>query len=161
MVRTLVLEKFLLDLESKKLYDTLLAGKWTEGVRSRNGPTRLARVVDMKSDEGELLLGVVADALSMMRCVNEKIPDYCVYGIYLNYYKDGNMYTPNHTHLKTHQLVISLGASRTFNIGKKSMTLKGGDAVLFGSAVHGVPKDPSVVDGRISIATFMSPIVEK
>jgi alkylated DNA repair dioxygenase AlkB len=112
----------------------------------------------MKSDEGELLLGVVADALSVMKCMGEKIPDYLVYGIYLNYYKNGDMYTPNHTHLKTHQLVISLGASRTFTIGKKTMTLNSGDAVLFGSAVHGVPKDSSVVDGRISIATFMSPI---
>lgn len=64
------------------------------------------------------------------------------------------MYTPNHTHPGTTQLIISLGCTRILNIGKKSYQMNSGDACIFGSSVHGVPKDDSK-DGRISIAVFM------
>jgi len=32
-----------------------------------------------------------------------------------------------------------------------------GDAIIFGSAIHGVPKDSNCKAGRISIAVFMIP----
>jgi hypothetical protein len=76
-------------------------------------------------------------------------------GLYLNYYKDGNDWTPNHTHPGTTQIIISLGATRTFQYGKKDIPSQNGDILIFGSGIHGVPKDPDVTNGRISIALFM------
>lgn len=144
--------------EAKNLYNVLLEGKWDSGIKSRNGSTRLARQVDLESNEGTHLLNIITEVLLAFKTVNPKIPDYAIYGIYLNYYKNGEMYTPNHSHAKTHQLVISLGTSRNFTIGKKTIILNNGDAVLFGSSVHGIPKEPTVKNGRISIATFMAPL---
>ena len=54
------------------------------------------------------------------------------------------------------QVVISLGATRTLIIGKKTFSLNNGDVIIFGSSTHGVPKEPTITNGRISIATFMS-----
>lgn len=81
-------------------------------------------------------------------------------GVYLNYYRNGEMWTPNHSRPGTHQLVISLGATRTLEVTKKKIPMKNGDAILFGSATHGVPKEPEITTGRISIATFMRPVYE-
>jgi hypothetical protein len=81
---------------------------------------------------------------------------YLIQGIYLNYYENGDHHTPNHSHKGTHQLVISLGQTRTLNVGGKDYSMENGDAIIFGGSVHGVPKDNSV-NGRISIATFMVP----
>jgi len=39
-------------------------------------------------------------------------------------------------------------------VGKKNYTLSNGDMCVFGSSVHGVPKDSST-QGRISIALFI------
>lgn len=66
------------------------------------------------------------------------------------------MYTPNHSHRGTHQLVLSLGGERTLNVGKTEYVMRGGDAIIFGSSVHGVKKEPGA-EPRISIATFMVP----
>lgn len=67
------------------------------------------------------------------------------------------MYTPTHSHKDTDQLVISLGQTRILKINSKSYSLENGDAILFGSSPHSVPKDNSV-NMRISIATFMKKI---
>ena len=67
------------------------------------------------------------------------------------------MYTPNHSHKGSHQLVISLGGKRTLTIGKKKFPMKNGDAIIFGGSTHGIPKEPNAQEGRISIATFMIP----
>jgi len=76
--------------------------------------------------------------------------------MYVNYYENGKMYTPMHTHKGTKQLVLSLGESRDLIIGKKTFTMKNGDAIIFGSSPHGVPVSDTK-KGRISIATFMIP----
>jgi hypothetical protein len=78
--------------------------------------------------------------------------------IYLNYYENGEIWTtdhPNHSHSGTHQLVISLGCPRTLQVTKKDYRMENGDAILFGSAIHGVPKEVNVKEERIGIATFM------
>ncbi len=80
--------------------------------------------------------------------------------IYLNYYENGEMWCPNHTHPGTHQMVLSLGETRTLVVAKKDYVMKSGDAIIFGSAIHGVPKDTST-EGRIAIATFMKPLENK
>ncbi len=79
-----------------------------------------------------------------------------VYGVYLNYYRDGNDHTPTHVHKDTNQIVISLGAKRILMVGKASYHLDHGDIIAFGSSQHGVPKILAPVGERISIAVFCS-----
>ena len=77
---------------------------------------------------------------------------YQILGIYLNYYKDGNHYTPSHSHKGMTQLVVSLGTSRTLKVGFKDYRLNNGDAIVFGSSTHSIPQE-NTNEGRISIAT--------
>jgi hypothetical protein len=155
--RTLIAKNALLEKEANNLYAQLVDLSWKEGIRSRSGFTRLAHQLDTESKQGQMILNIVKDVLLQMKTQDSKLPNYAVYGVYINFYRDGNMYTPSHSHKGTHQLVISLGATRTLNIAKKAISMETGDAVLFGSSVHGVPKEPCN-GGRISIATFMIPI---
>lgn len=124
---------------------------WEEGIRSKKGFTRKAKALN-KNDIIEVD-NIIAEVLQKMTKTK-----YNIIGIYLNYYEDGNMWTPNHSHPGTHQLVISLGATRTLNIAKKNYIMENGDAIIFGSSIHGIPKDESIKEGRISIATFMTPM---
>lgn len=124
---------------------------WQEGIRSKKGFTRKAYALQV--GDLDLVDDLIATALSSITSQS-----YNVLGIYLNYYEHGEHYTPNHRHIDTHQLVISLGASRTLMIGKKPYVMNHGDAIVFGSSLHGLPKDPTVHEGRISIATFMVPV---
>ena len=77
------------------------------------------------------------------------------HGIYLNYYRNGEDYTPQHSHKDTKQLIISLGATRTLKVASKNYSMKNGDVIVFGSSIHGIPKEPEVKEGRISIAVFL------
>jgi hypothetical protein len=40
-------------------------------------------------------------------------------------------------------------------VGKKDYSMKSGDAILFGSSIHGIPQNPDIINGRISIAIFI------
>lgn len=120
--------------------------KWEQGVKSKNGNTRLAKAVQIGEDD--LLDILIENALTKLGKT-----DIDIYGVYLNYYLNGTMYTPNHSHAKTLQIIISLGATRTLTIGKKEYQMKNGDVAIFGSSIHGVPKDETK-EGRISIAIF-------
>ena len=124
---------------------------WGEGVRSRHGFTRFA--VSLAPDEDPVVTELMLEAMRLAGVADK----YELLGIYVNYQKDGSHWTPNHSHKGTAQLVVSLGATRTFQVGTKSYSLRNGDVVLFGSSVHGVPKDPAVEGGRIGIASFMVP----
>lgn len=124
--------------------------QWVDGIRSRSGPTRKAHSVDWESDVFEVISPLVVSAMFDCGLTNVTISD-----IYINYYRDGDDWTPTHSHKGTTQVIISLGADRVLNIGSKSYILSNGDVAMFGASVHGVPKDLSVVDGRISIAIFI------
>ena len=126
--------------------------QWEDGIRSRKGYTRKAKPLDM-GDVPEVDQAIID---SLHRLTNK---NYAILGIYLNYYENGNMWTPNHSHKGTHQLVISLGQTRELNVTNKTYNMTNGSAIIFGSATHGVPKDESI-NGRISIATFMVPIAQ-
>lgn len=124
---------------------------WEDGIKSRKtGFTRKAKALDV----GEI---PELDKLIILALSKLTTTQYLIHGIYLNYYENGNCYTPNHRHDKTHQLVISLGETRILTVGTKNHHMENGDAIIFGSSIHGVPQDNSV-NGRISIATFMTPI---
>ena len=127
--------------------------RWEYGIKTKkSGFTRKAKSIDPKGHP--LLMNLVNTCIDKMTDTK-----YMILGIYLNYYKDGTMYTPNHAHKGTDQLAISLGATRILNVGKKSYNMENGDAILFGGSTHGVPKDTTVLGGRISIATFMVPLL--
>ncbi len=122
---------------------------WEEGIRSKKGFTRLAKSINL--EEYPELLNIVKNVLFSFDNKNK----YILCGTYLNYYKNGEMWTPNHSHPKMHQLVISLGDIRTLIVGKKEYKMANGSAIMFGSSVHGVPKDLTRGQGRISIAVFL------
>lgn len=135
-------------------YDLKENVEWEEGVRSKKGFTRKAKSLSFDETKGSpYLFPIICAAISKLTKV-----EYTIDGIYLNYYETGEMWTPNHSHKGTHQLIISLGGTRTLNVGKRSFEMENGDIILFGSSVHGVPKQPDKKQGRISIATFMTPI---
>ncbi len=127
---------------------------WSDGVRTRNGGfTRKAFLIEPTYLEYyQEVKHAIIKAIHAMEIVTEPIT---VGLIYLNYYRDGNDYTPLHSHADSKQLVISLGHPRTLSIGKKFIRMKNGSAVIFGSSTHGVPKETEITDGRISIAVFI------
>jgi hypothetical protein len=144
--KSAVLSKYVADEMYKHLLKNIV---WEDGVRSKKGFTRKAKSVCIGYDMGIDLS--IYSALS-----NLAQYEYYIGGIYLNYYEDGNMWTPNHTHPGSHQMVISLGAPRTLKVASKDYLMSNGDAIIFGSSIHGVPKDPDCKEGRISIAVFMT-----
>ncbi len=123
--------------------------KWIDGIPSREGFTRKAK--PLVFGENQYVDFIIAEVFKVLA-----ITDVVIYGIYLNYYRDGNDYTPNHNHPGTKQLVISLGTTRTLTMNKNTYNMSNGDVIIFGSSVHGVPKDLNCKEGRISIALLLS-----
>lgn len=122
---------------------------WEDGIKSRvHGFTRKAKPMQLGMDP-------VLDATITTVLTEMKIYRTGIYGVYLNYYRDGNDFTPNHSHPGMKQIVISLGASRQLTMGSSSYEMKNGDVIIFGSAIHGIPKEPRCKEGRISIALFL------
>jgi len=149
------LKRYIEEDKSLLLYNYLKNNiTWGEGIRSKKGHTRSA--IAFTLDE---LLTIVDDFPEVVAKISEVIEKYSVRkvcdGVYLNYYKDGNDWTPNHTHPGTTQIVISLGATRKFIYGKKEIDSCNGDVLVFGATVHGVPKQLYSNGGRISIALFL------
>lgn len=138
------------------LYNYLKANiVWGEGIKSKNGHTRSAAMFELNE-----FITFIDNFPEIIANVSEIISQYSIRktcaGIYVNYYKNGDDWTPNHTHPGTTQIVISLGATRTFLYGKKEFSSNNGDVFVFGSSLHGVPKEPTIQEGRISIALFMT-----
>lgn len=143
--------------EASNLFRTLRDNtKWGEGIRSKKGHTRLAATISL--EDNPIVEDVVVRTLMTLN-KDEHLSDYAIHGVYLNYYRGGDDYTPTHSHAGTHQLVISLtdGCRRTLVVGKKEYSMGNGDVILFGSSPHGVPKQETRGE-RISIATFMTPV---
>jgi hypothetical protein len=122
--------------------------KWVDGIRSKNGFTRKAISTTLGKDSA--LDMIIHDVFQKIGIV-----EFGLHGIYMNYYRNGEDYTPNHSHIGMKQLIISLGATRTLTIGSKSYSMNNGDVIIFGSSIHGVPKESHCKDGRISIALFL------
>lgn len=124
---------------------------WEDGVKSKQGFTRKAKALSF-GDISEID-DVIVTVLSKITTTN-----YIINGIYLNYYENETMFTPSHSHKGTHQLVISLGDSRILTVAKKEYDMINGSAIIFGSAIHSVPRTNMPKNGRISIATFMTAV---
>lgn len=145
MIHPKLIAKDLADEYYRILRNTI---EWDEGVRSRYGPTRKAK---------SLFPGAhpLVDAIISFVLKKLNIKFIAMMGIYLNYYRDGNDYTPRHRHPGTRQLVISLGAPRCLTVDSDNHILSSGDVIIFGPQLHGIAKDPSCQEGRISIAVFV------
>ena len=128
------------------LRDTI---EWMDGVRSKKGATRQACPINLGDD-------AVLDFIVLEACDALKIPAIKIGGIYLNYYRNGDDWCPNHTHKDTRQMIISLGATRLLLVGSKIYPMEEGDVIIFGTSVHGVPKQPECKEARISIAVFLA-----
>jgi hypothetical protein len=154
MVKTLYLKgAYNPDLANLLFQELRWSLDWYEGIKTRGGKhTRKAYHVDPTSHLFFMLHELCQGILR--KSIDDK---YTIQYFYLNLYQDGDDYTPNHSHPSTQQLVISLGGNRTLKVGKKDYVMENGDAILFGSGIHGVPKEPGA-SPRISIATFMNKI---
>lgn len=129
------------------LKDTVL---WGEGVKSKvHGHTRLAASYGFDTDEK--VTQMLLTAFSKV-----KLPENIVHlGMYLNYQRNGNEFTPSHRHQGQIQVVICLGpAKRVFVVGKTKYTVGNGDVIVFGGSNHELLKDSNIKEGRISIASF-------
>src|SRR3989344_1693554 len=122
---------------ASELYQRLLAmapWKRTDEIRSRRtGFTRKAR----KLAVGEpLFMELIPYVESVLGVLDRP---YIILGLYLNWYENSQSYTPSHNH-DTDQLVISLGATRVLRVGSRDFSMEHGDAVLFGTQPHSVPR---------------------
>ena len=124
---------------------------WDDSIYSRKEKsiTRKGKAIDLDSYDDEKLLSVI---FLVLEHYNVSI----IHGVYLNYYRDGNDFTPVHKHEATNQIIISLGCTRTLTVGKKEYQIGNGDIMYFGSSLHGIKKDTECNDERISIAIFCS-----
>lgn len=151
--KTLFKKGFISPDEATSLYHFLKNNiPWVESIRSKKGFTRLGSGIPLNSVYYDSFASHVCSFLSTLE------DKYQIEYIYLNYYQDGSDWCPNHTHPGTIQMILSLGATRKMKIGKQEFEISNGDIVLFGSSSHGIPKDPFIKEGRISIAIFMSRI---
>lgn len=130
------------------LRDTLV---WNDGIKTRHGkPTRLGSNIEIESND--IVYTIIMSVLQKL-----KIKNHIIHGLYLNYYKNGDDYTPIHTHPDSKQMIISLNemdGDRKLSINSKKYNLDSGDVIIFGSQKHGIEKEQGK-KGRISIAIFM------
>ena len=145
--------------ETQSIYDSLVTElKWSDGIKTRHGDfTRLAHQMSTY-DALFFMEGKIITIIEKTLLANPQYANHAIAGLYFNYYKDGDMYCPVHRHPHTTQLVISLGATRTFILGSIKIQVNDGDIIIFNDQLHGVPKEKTECDGRISVATFLVPI---
>lgn len=123
--------------------------EYDNNIKSKGKFTRYGKA--LTSEEYSIIYPYIESVLNELK-------NFHVLGGYINKYSDGNMWTPNHSHKGTWQLVISVGATRDFLLSKKIRKVKHGDCILFGSSVHGIPKDETCTEERFSIAFFCIPL---
>lgn len=121
---------------------------WEDGIYSTKAKM-VSRKAKALSSLDEKLYPVVLLALERFDVDVDKLAD-----VYLNYYRNGKDFAPQHKHPGTTQIVISLGCPRTLNVAKRDFIMQNGDAIIFGSSMHGVVADPDCNEARISIAIF-------
>jgi len=74
----------------------------------------------------------------------------------LNKYSSGRAKIGEHEH-DFWSAILSFGASRVMFIEKQPVVLHDGDLLVLGTHRHGIPKQPKIQQGRISVAIFYRP----
>lgn len=123
---------------------------WNNGIITKyGGVSRLQANIDECNNEiSTFLTDLVTKILS------DKYKNFTIFGVYLNYYRDGSDYCPKHRHTDTKQMIISLGSKRTINIDDIDYDIDSGDIIFFDSEQHSIRKKNKEKSSRISIATF-------
>merc|ERR1719245_2009605 len=76
--------------------------------------------------------------------------------ILANYYASGHSTIGSHQH-DFWSAILSFGASRVMLVENKPVVLHDGDLIVLGTQRHAIPKQPSVKQGRVSVAIFYHP----
>ena len=127
---------------------------WSEGIKSRNGISRLQCQYHILPDYiKEIILDLVNEAFTQLNFTRDENNGIGIDSIYLNYYRDGNDFCPKHQHLGTKQLLISLGSERNLYINNKVYKLESGSVIIFGEEFHQIKKEENIGE-RISIVVF-------
>lgn len=130
-MKTLYIPNGIPDSVASYYYETLRTSiKWEtpsqHGIHSRHGNTRKAYKVTNDSTILPLLQEIFS-AISptvMTTICKETNYNYMDRGeCYLNYYENGEMFTPSHDHPGQVQLIISLGATRTLEIDENTQSM--------------------------------------
>ena len=120
--------------------------QWVEAPKSKGRHTRFGSVC---SSRDPITMSLVEFVVENVGYSVESVT-----GVYLNYYKDGDDYTPTHSHPGTIQIILSLGAERVLEVAKKLYPQKSGTVTVFGGSKHGVPRSETL-ESRISVAIFI------
>lgn len=155
-VYTTILKRFVEKKLATEIFEDLRDNiKWQLGV----GNSRLAKPLTFE-DASPQIQGILVAAIAKFKKVSIKdvLDKFNIYGIYLNFYRDGDDYTGSHTHT-TSQIVVSFGSMRTLKVGAKEYHMRHGHVIMFGRSAHGVPKEKvktkdSFGGQRISVAAF-------
>ena len=100
-------EGFALDLY-ERLRDEI---DWEDGIKFKtHGITRIEHRVDIISELDYEVRMWVENAMKLIQPAENT---YYIIGVYLIYYADGKMWSPNHTLPGQHQIMIPLGTRRT------------------------------------------------
>ena len=147
--------------DSKELYKFLKHNvDWGEGIKAK-GRFHTRKQCVITENDTIIMKWIKPVITKAIKALTDEYTYKDLQFIYLNYYKDGNDYTPAHSHKDSNQIVISLGAVRTLKIGNKEIEMENGSAVIFGTSVHSVPKEENVKRGRISIALFFPKVLNQ
>merc|ERR1719245_2097262 len=74
----------------------------------------------------------------------------------LNYYANGRSTIGSHQH-DFWSAILTFGASRVMLVDNRPVVLHDGDLIVLGTQKHGIPKQPSINQGRVSVAVFYHP----
>lgn len=153
-IKSEIHKKLLDSKEALFIFDYLQKNiSWQDGIKSKSGFTRYAKSLEVTEDpivEHIIVKTITELSKKSKNKINNHIE---IFGVYLNYYINETNWTPNHKHPGTTQVVISLGGTRKFILGKKEYNVSNGDVAIFGSSIHGIPKQEKAKP-RISIAFF-------
>lgn len=131
--------------------------QWGDGIKTRYGnftryQSHLVSCCDVVQHE---VIKALEKGLSQVCLSFDTIE---VEGIYLNYYRDGKDYCPNHKHNDSKQMILSLGAVRKLNIRinekMEHFQLQSGSVLFFGDQEHGMTSQQSINESRISVVLF-------
>src|SRR6266496_1441330 len=120
--KTQTLKKVVPEIKTKELYNYLKNNiDWEESIKSKRdkengGFTRWGCLIEV--EDHPIVYDTVLKVIDKIE-KSKSHKGYIIESVYLNYYENGKMWSPNHTHAGLHSLVISLGATRNFVLGKK------------------------------------------
>lgn len=136
---------------------------WVPAVlRKRNKDTGTVTVTQKKTGKRmncsfrSLRTGVPAlDELLESVRISLNIQDPDAY-LVCNYYANGRSTIGNHQH-DFWSAILTFGASRVMLVDNRPVVLHDGDLIVLGTQKHGIPKQPHIKQGRVSIAVFYHP----